>query len=559
MSVSLPVTPIPTTQRVHHQEVARSTANYPPNIWGDRFLTYAPDDTVTQECKEQKIEELKEEVRKEIKASAHKSPELLKLIDSIQLLGLTYHFEREIEEALKDMYGTYSLVDDNEDLTNASLRFRLLRQEGYRVPSDVFSKFKDKEGNFKESLIGDLPGMLALYEATHLMVHGEDILEEALAFTTAHLQSVATDPNNPLSKQVIRALKLSIHNGVTSVGARHYISIYQEDGSHNESLLKLAKLDFNLLQSLHRKELSEITRWWKGLDFATKLPFARDRLVEIYFSALGVCFEPQYSLSLRFLTKVAIMITMVDDIYDAYGTIEELTLLTEAIERWDASSIDQLPDYMKCFYRALLDLYEEMEQEMAKEGKLYRVHYAKELMKKQIQSYFVEAKWSNQGYIPTFDEYMSNGVVSGCCSLLSATSFVGMGDIVTKESFQWVLSRPTMIGASQIICRLMDDMASHEFEQKRVHVASSVECYMKQYGVSKQEAYDELNKQVVKAWKDINQECLKPTPVLMPIITRVLNIARMMNILYKDGDEFTHVGKQRKDLIASILIDPVPM
>ena len=83
-------------------------------------------------------------------------------------------------------------------------------------------------------------------------------------------------------------------------------------------------------------------------------------------------------------------------------------------------------------------------------------------MKKQIQSYFVEAKWSNQGYIPTFDEYMSNGVVSGCCSLLIATSFVGMGDIVTKESFQWVLSRPTMIGASQIICRLMDDMASHE-------------------------------------------------------------------------------------------------
>ena len=90
---------------------------------------------VTQECKAQKIKELKEEMRKELKASAHKSPELLKLIDSIQLLGLTYHFEREIEEALKDMYGTYSLVDDNEDLTNASLRFRLLRQEGYGVPS----------------------------------------------------------------------------------------------------------------------------------------------------------------------------------------------------------------------------------------------------------------------------------------------------------------------------------------------------------------------------------------------------------------------------------------
>ena len=37
---------------------------------------------------------------------------------------------------------------------------------------------KGPEGNFKESLIGDSLGMLALYEATHLMVDGEEILEE---------------------------------------------------------------------------------------------------------------------------------------------------------------------------------------------------------------------------------------------------------------------------------------------------------------------------------------------------------------------------------------------
>ena len=91
------------------------------------------------ECKKQQIEELKGQVRKELKASAAKSPELLKLIDSIQLLGLAYHFEREIQEALKDMHGKYGLVDDNEDLTNASLRFRLLRQEGYSVSSGKIS------------------------------------------------------------------------------------------------------------------------------------------------------------------------------------------------------------------------------------------------------------------------------------------------------------------------------------------------------------------------------------------------------------------------------------
>ena len=55
--------------------------------------------------------------------------------------------------------------------------------------------------------------------------------------------------------------------------------------------------------------------------------------MECYFWGLGVYFEPQYLLGLRFLMKVSAIITVADDIYDAYGTIEELVLLTEAVER----------------------------------------------------------------------------------------------------------------------------------------------------------------------------------------------------------------------------------
>ncbi|WKA12122.1 hypothetical protein VitviT2T_029544 [Vitis vinifera] len=390
--------PLSITQKAD-PKLARNTANFVPNFWGDCFLTYIPDDTVTHACKEKELEGLKEEVRNELKATAGKSSQLLNFIDSIQRLGLAYHFEREIEDALKVMYETYNLVDDdNDDLASAALRFRLLRQEGYHIPSgksfcpifaaNVFKKFKDEEGNFKESLVGDLPGMLALYEATHLMVHGEDILDEAQAFTTAHLQSMAPDSDNPLKKQVIHALERPIRKSLIRVEARHYISIYQEYDSHNKSLLKLAKLDFNLLQSLHRKELSEITKWWKGLDFATKLPFARDRIVEGYFWVLGVYFEPQYFLARRILLKVFAMTSIIDDIYDTHGTFEELKLFAEAIERWDASSIDQLPDYMKLCYQALLDVFEEIEEEMTKQEKPYRVHYAKQAVWHQCPFFF---------------------------------------------------------------------------------------------------------------------------------------------------------------------------
>lgn len=70
------------------------------------------------------------------------------------------------------------------------------------------------------------------------------------------------------------------------------------------------------------------------MDFVNKLPFARDRVVESFFWALGVYFLPENHFGRMMLCKVIAMITVVDDIYDVYGKHEELELFTEAIERF---------------------------------------------------------------------------------------------------------------------------------------------------------------------------------------------------------------------------------
>ena len=55
--------------------------------------------------------------------------------------------------------------------------------------ADIFKRFTNKEGKFNDSITNDVQGMLSLYEASHLMVHGDPILEEALALTRTNLQS----------------------------------------------------------------------------------------------------------------------------------------------------------------------------------------------------------------------------------------------------------------------------------------------------------------------------------------------------------------------------------
>ena len=45
----------------------------------------------------------------------------------------------------------------------------------------------------------------------------------------------------------------------------------------------------------------------------------------------------------------------------------------------------------------------------------------------------------------------------------------------------------------------------------------------------------------------------------MPILMRVLNLARVIDVIYKNEDGYTHSGTVLKDFVTSMLIDPVPI
>ncbi|KAK6918922.1 Terpene synthase, metal-binding domain, partial [Dillenia turbinata] len=82
--------------------------------------------------------------------------------------------------------------------------------------------------------------------------------------------------------------------------------------SGSPTILQLAKLDFNRVQSLHQSELNEIIRWWKDLGLVDKLRFARDRPLECFLWSVGIFPEPQHSRSRIELTKTIAILLWVD-------------------------------------------------------------------------------------------------------------------------------------------------------------------------------------------------------------------------------------------------------
>ncbi|KAF8035611.1 hypothetical protein BT93_C1600 [Corymbia citriodora subsp. variegata] len=354
--------------------VERRSANFHPGIWADYFLKYTCDSNSTgsHAIAEDQIERLKGEVRKMLTDAMDKPSQKLNLIDQIQRLGIAYLFEIEIDQQLEQIHRSYFHRGDEDDLHTVALLFRLLRQQGYTISSEIFNKFRANEGNFNESLSTDVQGLLSLFEACHLKFHGDHILNDALAFTMTHLETI--DKGNAslnLRKQVNHALNQPIYKGIPRLEARRYIPLYQEEPSHNEVLISLAKLDFNFLQKQHQKELGNLTRSWKDLDVERKFPFARNRLVEMYLWMSRVYFEPEHEASREILIKVASVVSIIDNIYDVYGTLEELELFTEAIERWDVKAKGGLPEYMQECYKIILDLYDEFGHELTKKGRSY--------------------------------------------------------------------------------------------------------------------------------------------------------------------------------------------
>lgn len=111
------------------------------------------------------------------------------------------------------------------------------------------------------SLHKDVKGMLNLYEAAHLAFEGEDLLDEALTFSRTHLNQLKAKIDPATSEIVSHALELPLHHRMTRLEARWYIEAYDKRKDANKSLLELAKMDFNRVQSTYQGDLKDLSRF----------------------------------------------------------------------------------------------------------------------------------------------------------------------------------------------------------------------------------------------------------------------------------------------------------
>ncbi|KAL2331792.1 hypothetical protein Fmac_019373 [Flemingia macrophylla] len=492
-------------------------------------------------------------VSQETLLNSSNSQRTLKMIDTIQRLGIEHHFEEEIKTQL----GRVGNWDADGDLFATALQFRLLRHNGCPTFSDVFNKFLDRSGKFKESITGDIWGMLSLFEASTLGAKGEEVLQQAMKFTKRHLHQLLPQLDPKVGKLISGALLLPRHLRMATLEAKNYIVEYSQESNKIPALLELARLDFDIAQSMHRKELAEISRWWKNLELVETIGFGRDGPVECYLWVLGIFPEPHYSNCRIELAKAICVLQVMDDMFDTYGKLDELILFTEAIKRWDLDAMEQLPEYMKICYMALYNTVHESAYRIQKEHGKTVVNCLKRTWMDIFDAYLKEAKWFNNKYVPTLREYLDNGVISSasCMALVYATLLVG--NDLSKNTISMMNPYPRIFCCSGEILRLWDDLGTSRDEQQRGDNASSIQCLMLENNIFDENVARKYIKNLIgNLWSELNGLAFTTTALPYSVMKVSLNMARTAQVIYQHGDDQSTPTVD--DHVQTLLFRPLP-
>ncbi|GMY37119.1 (3S,6E)-nerolidol synthase 1-like [Fagus crenata] len=373
----------------------------------------------------------------------------------------------------------------------------VLRDLGEDPVEDVFNSFKDKEGKFKKELKEDINGLMSLYEASQLGIEDEYTLVEAADFSQRLLNDRVRHLDYNQAKVVGNTLTHPYHKSLARFMAKNFFD----------------------------------------LGLAEELEFARDQPLKWYMCSMACLTDPDLSDQRVDLTKPISFIYIIDDIFDVHGTLEELTLFTEAINKWDFAGIEQLPEYMKICFKALYDITNEISY------KIYQKHgwNPKDSLTKTWASlcnaFLVEAQWFASGHSPKSEEYLKNGVISSGVHVVLVHIFFLLGQDITRETTDLIDSIPDIIFSSATILRLWDDLGSATDESQDGHDGSYIEYYMKEHhGSSVNEAREKVVNKIADAWKHLNKECLSPNPFPGRFTKASLNLARLVPLLYSYDD-----------------------
>ncbi|CAI0557647.1 unnamed protein product [Linum tenue] len=430
------------------------------------------------------------------------------LIDTVESLGIDRHFREEIELALDEIHRRWRQGEEEIflDATTCAMAFRMLRLNGYPVSSDVFDRFTEVRfwSDTLEGYLKDERAVLELHKAARItcLHDGEaSILGRQQLWTAQFLKQLALDHHH--CRDVNDVLRYPFHADLDILVHKRNAERYCPDNTRilkssfscaafgGQDFQKLAVQDFNSRQSLHRKELQHLMQWLKEkkLDDTT---LAKVKTRYCHFHGSTTFTEPELSHARILLCKHAVLVCVVDAVFDIDGTHEEQLNIVDLLQRWDVNGpkAEFCSKRVETIYWAIHGaICETVEKAFPTQGRSVMDHVV-ELWVEIVKGMLQEAEWCRTSTIPTLEEYMATSSITLGVAAFLLPAIYSAGhkledDVVRGPQYQRLFLLTTTIG------RLLNDVRGFEREAQEGNV-NAVSLRIMRRGMDMEEAVEEV-------------------------------------------------------------------
>ncbi|KAL0919760.1 hypothetical protein M5K25_011878 [Dendrobium thyrsiflorum] len=374
------------------------------------------------------------------------------------------HFTEEIRNVMDHLHRKW-IAEEFEDtkkddaafqIYKDSLAFRLLRMHGYQVSPRRFCWFIDDEkmlSHMKDNYAFFLGPMLSIYKASNIAFLEDQELDKAGVFSWHILQTGITS----LKSQ-------------NETNKSHSLRKFEQEIGHELELTWLARMDH--LEHRLYIERGGIYNFWVGKNAPYRwskdtglsmIGFGREKTTYCYFAMASSSCLPFDIDSRKEATKCAILITVADDFFDEKGSMQELSILTDAVQRWEGEC---LTSHSKVIFTALNNLVQDISLKSFK----HRGYDVKKILqnawKEIFKSWLKEAEWSRSPHYPSIDQYIEIAKTSIAVQMMILPACYLINSKITLEESCWDFSNTMITNSLMVSCRLLNDLESYEKEAK---------------------------------------------------------------------------------------------
>ncbi|KAM0033874.1 putative (E)-beta-ocimene synthase [Helianthus debilis subsp. tardiflorus] len=253
--------------------------------------------------------------------------------------------------------------------------------------------------------------------------------------------------------------------------------------------------------------------------------------MECFFWTVGVVFEPQYN---------------------------SCRIFTDAVRRWDINAIDDMPKYLKLGFGALYNTITEVGSNTSVGQGENIIPILVKVWGELFEAFLVEAKWTRDKYIPTFDDYLDNTGRSVSGVVIVTHGYFLINHEIKKDMVESLEKYHDLMKWSSMVFQLYNDLATSSNEIERGKTVNAISCYMHENGVCEEVARAYITTLIDEAWsKLVKLHVACSQELANPFIDMAINLARISHCTYQYGDGHGAPDSRAKDRVLSVIIEPI--